>query len=80
MSADRILRPLWEAGGLRGTNPAEAYYIRCDDTLNTPSVIAVRRGADGGRRGAGVPRRVRRSSASPSSTGARSRPKSSRMA
>ena len=40
MSADRILRPLWEAGGLKGVNAAEAYYLRCDETLNTPSVIA----------------------------------------
>lgn len=39
MSAERILRPLWEAGGLRGANTAEAYYITCDDTINTPSVI-----------------------------------------
>jgi hypothetical protein len=40
MAADRILRPLWEAGGLKGANTGEAYYIRCDDTLNTGSVIA----------------------------------------
>jgi len=39
MSADRILRPLWEAGGLRGASADLAYFIRCDDTLNTPSVI-----------------------------------------
>ena len=40
MSADRILRPLWEAGGLKGANANEAYYIRCDDIINSPSVIA----------------------------------------
>lgn len=40
MSAERILRPLWEAGGLRGANAAEAYFIRCDDTINTAAVIA----------------------------------------
>jgi len=40
MAADRILRPLWEAGGLKGASSAEAYYIRCDDTINTPAVIA----------------------------------------
>jgi hypothetical protein len=39
MAGDRILRPLWEAGGLRGANANEAYYIRCDDTINTPAVI-----------------------------------------
>ena len=40
MTAERLLRPLWEAGGLRGTNATEAYYIKCDATINTPSVIA----------------------------------------
>ena len=40
MAADRILRPLWEAGGLKGANASEAYFLRCDETLNTPSVIA----------------------------------------
>ena len=39
MSADRILRPLWEAGGLKGSSAVEAYYIRCDDVLNSPAVI-----------------------------------------
>lgn len=40
MTAERLLRPLWEAGGLRGASAAEAYYIKCDSTVNTPSVIA----------------------------------------
>jgi hypothetical protein len=40
MSAERLLRPLWEAGGLRGNNTSEAYYIKCDSTLNTPAAIA----------------------------------------
>lgn len=40
MSADRILRPLWEAGGLRGNSAAEAYFIRVDDSVNTPASIA----------------------------------------
>lgn len=39
-TADRILRPIWEAGGLKGGSAAEAYYIRCDDRINTPSVVA----------------------------------------
>lgn len=39
ISADRILRPLWEAGGLRGASASEAYFIRCDGTNNTPAVI-----------------------------------------
>lgn len=40
MAADRILRPLWESGGLRGANASEAYFIRCDSSINTASVIA----------------------------------------
>lgn len=40
MTAERLLRPLWEAGGLRGTSSAEAYYVKCDASINTPSVIA----------------------------------------
>ena len=39
LTADRILRPMWEAGGLAGVSAAEAYYIRCDATLNTPAVV-----------------------------------------
>lgn len=37
---DRFLRTFWQSGGLRGGSPAEAYYIKCDDELNTPSSIA----------------------------------------
>lgn len=40
MSAERVLRPLWEGGGLRGSSAAEAYYIRCDESLNTLAVIS----------------------------------------
>ena len=40
ITADNILRPLWERGGLRGTSPNQAYYIRCDSTLNTINVIS----------------------------------------
>ena len=38
-TADRILRPVWSEGGLRGSSQAQAYYIICDDTINTPQVI-----------------------------------------
>jgi uncharacterized protein len=38
-TADRILRPLWEEGGLRGSTAEEAYYILCDETINTATVI-----------------------------------------
>ena len=40
MTAERLLRPLWEAGGLRGASASEAYYIKCDSTINTPAVIS----------------------------------------
>jgi phage tail sheath protein FI len=40
MTSERLLRPLWEAGGLRGNNSSDAYYIKCDSTINTPAVIA----------------------------------------
>ena len=40
ITADNILRPLWERGGLRGSSPNQAYYIRCDSSLNTINVIA----------------------------------------
>jgi uncharacterized protein len=39
MTADRILRPLWERGGLRGVTTDEAYFILCDETINTATVI-----------------------------------------
>lgn len=39
-TAERLLRPVWLGGGLRGTSPGEAYYIICDETINTPAVIA----------------------------------------
>lgn len=38
--ADQVLRPLWTAGGLRGSSASEAYFIQCDATINTPTVIA----------------------------------------
>jgi hypothetical protein len=40
ITADNILRPLWERGGLRGSSPNQAYYVRCDGTLNSINVIA----------------------------------------
>ncbi len=39
LTADRVLRPLWEARGLKGDTAAEAYYVRCDATINTPAVV-----------------------------------------
>jgi phage tail sheath protein FI len=40
MSGERVLRPLWEAGGLRGSSASEAYFVRCDSTINTDAVIS----------------------------------------
>lgn len=40
MSGERILRPLWEAGGLKGANSAEAYFITCDESNNPLVSIA----------------------------------------
>jgi phage tail sheath protein FI len=38
-TAQNILQPIWEAGGLAGSTAADAYYIVCDGTINTPQVI-----------------------------------------
>ena len=39
-TADGLLRPIWMAGGLRGSTADEAYFITCDESVNTPSVVA----------------------------------------
>lgn len=33
------LQGLWQAGGLKGTTPAEAFYVKCDAENNTPNSI-----------------------------------------
>jgi len=33
-SLNSFLRSYWQAGGLRGTNPSQAYYVLCDGTNN----------------------------------------------
>ena len=38
--AERILRPVWASGGLRGATSAAAYFITCDSSINTPQVIS----------------------------------------
>jgi hypothetical protein len=38
-TAQQILQPVWERGGLAGSTAAEAYYITCDKTLNNPQVV-----------------------------------------
>lgn len=35
-----FLNQYWQAGGLRGVTPAEAFYVKCDRTTNTDSDIA----------------------------------------
>lgn len=35
----QFLRGFWQAGGLRGNTPGEAFYVIVDDTNNTPDVI-----------------------------------------
>jgi phage tail sheath protein FI len=32
--------PLFESGALRGTRPEEAFYVRCDSTINPPEAVA----------------------------------------
>ena len=39
-TAERILRPVWTSGGLAGDSAAAAYFIVCDETINTPASIA----------------------------------------
>ena len=38
--AERILRPVWSSGGLRGATSAAAYFITCDGSINTPQVVS----------------------------------------
>ena len=33
-SLNSFLRSYWQSGGLRGTNPSQAFYVKCDDTNN----------------------------------------------
>lgn len=37
--ADRICRELHSAGGLKGATAAQAYFVVCDETNNTPTTI-----------------------------------------
>ena len=39
-TADNVLRPIWSNNGLRGTTASEAYFVVCDETINTQAVIA----------------------------------------
>lgn len=35
-----LLYDFWREGGLVGTNPTEAFYVKCDSTVNTASAIS----------------------------------------
>jgi uncharacterized protein len=34
-----FLRQLFIAGAFKGQTPQQAYFVRCDETLNTPQVV-----------------------------------------
>ena len=34
-----FLRGIWDAGGLKGAVPEEAFFVKCDETNNPPAVI-----------------------------------------
>ena len=38
-TARQILDPIWERGGLAGSTAGQAYYVVCDQTINTPQVV-----------------------------------------
>jgi phage tail sheath protein FI len=38
--AERFLSSLHQAGGLKGGTPEEAFYVKCDEELNTAAVIS----------------------------------------
>lgn len=40
MQIQQYLTGIWNARGLRGETAAQAFYVKCDGELNTPSVIA----------------------------------------
>jgi phage tail sheath protein FI len=35
-----VLMPMFQSGGLRGADPSQAFYVRCDASVNTPESIA----------------------------------------
>lgn len=39
MTASSILSEFWRAGGLKGANASEAFYVICDQTNNTPLTV-----------------------------------------
>jgi hypothetical protein len=39
-TAFAVLLPLFESGALRGERPEEAFYVRCDASVNSPEAVA----------------------------------------
>lgn len=39
LSISSFLETLWREGALAGSTPAEAFYVKCDDTTNPPQTI-----------------------------------------
>lgn len=39
-SIQNFLVNFWQQGGLAGATPDKAFYVKCDATINTPSVVA----------------------------------------
>lgn len=35
----QYLGSVWQSGGLKGVNPGDAFYVKCDETNNTPGSI-----------------------------------------
>jgi hypothetical protein len=35
-----VLMTMFNSGGLRGAQPSDAFYVRCDTSVNTPDTIA----------------------------------------
>lgn len=40
-SVTGVLMPIFQSGALRGTQPAQAFYVRCDSTNNPPETVAL---------------------------------------
>jgi phage tail sheath protein FI len=40
VAAESFLSRLWRDGALLGATPADAFFVRCDDALNPPEVVA----------------------------------------
>jgi phage tail sheath protein FI len=39
--ANDVILPLFAAGALRGDRPDQAFYVRCDESVNPPESVAL---------------------------------------